>query len=220
MQRRGHPWNRRSVITLLLAAALSASAVANPSEKMASKTPSGPKNSAAAGASSWKPTGGRTIAVVGPHPYTGKFRLRVAYDPRTGCKKDGRVWITSEHADYPGAPSFLGLVPQVVVDEGCCGGCNSSFPSVGRWWTAQANGCCSSSTRGVFATPVRAARALQQAPCDRGRASEHLRSNFYCWRRQRAACCQQRGWWPAACGLRCHAHWHGYCSICLPYGIL
>ena len=111
MQRRGHPWNRRSVITLLLAAALSASAVANPSEKMASKTPSGPKNSAAAGASSWKPTGGRTIAVVGPHPYTGKFRLRVAYDPRTGCKKDGRVWITSEHADYPGAPSFLGLVP-------------------------------------------------------------------------------------------------------------
>ena len=49
--------------------------------------------------------------VRGPHADTGKFHLQTRYDPRTGTKSAGRVAITSLHDDYPGMPSFLGMVP-------------------------------------------------------------------------------------------------------------
>ena len=58
MRRRAHPCNRRSVTTLLLAAAVSASAVTNPSENMAPKTPSGPKKCVTAAAPRCEHLGG------------------------------------------------------------------------------------------------------------------------------------------------------------------
>ena len=67
MRARADPTNRRSVVALVLTAALSAAEVTNPSENMASKSPSVAKNSAAAGTSSWTPTGGRTIGVRETH---------------------------------------------------------------------------------------------------------------------------------------------------------
>ena len=91
MRARADPTNRRSVVALVLTAALSAAEVTNPSENMASKSPSVAKNSAAAGTSSWTPTGGRTIGVRGPHKDTGKYFLWCRYDPRASSKKADRV---------------------------------------------------------------------------------------------------------------------------------
>ena len=66
---------------------------------------------AAAGSPSWTPTGGREISVRGPHVDTGKYHLEIRYDPRASSKYKDRKSITSLHEDYPGKPSFLGMLP-------------------------------------------------------------------------------------------------------------
>ena len=62
------------------------------------------------------------IVVRGPHVDTGKYFLEIRYDQRASSKKADRKMITSEHENYPGAPSFLGCIlhaDEVVVHGRC-----------------------------------------------------------------------------------------------------
>ena len=69
------------------------------------------------------------IVVRGPHVDTGKYFLEIRYDQRASSKKADRKMITSEHENYPGAPSFLGCMPMKswCTAAACGTGRNPSF---------------------------------------------------------------------------------------------
>ena len=68
---------------------------------------------AAAPPTPWTPTGGRAVQVAPiPDVSPAKFMLRVKFLSRASSRKANQKTITSLHADYPGAPGFLGCYHQ------------------------------------------------------------------------------------------------------------
>ena len=70
------------------------------------------RGSAAAGLTAgWTPTGDRKVAVR-LHPDTRMYYLEVKFSPRQSAKSKDFKIITSLAEAYPGAPSFLGMLPR------------------------------------------------------------------------------------------------------------